>query len=180
MEFKERKSLRSVYIDYSAAGAYFVTICTKDKKKLFWDMSKFNPQFVAESFSKSVGAISNRPHALCPLSNCGEIVEAYILDIPNHYNNVIVDRYVIMADHLHMILIILPDDNGRLIIAPTISRVVKQMKAAITKNVGFSLWQRSFFDHVIRNRDDYKETCKYIYENPLKWAYEMMFKDGEE
>ncbi len=171
MEIKKRKQMRSEYIDYSASGAYFITICTNEKKKIFWDMEKFNPEAVAQGFSEAVGAISNRPHALCPLSRCGELVEMYINEIPNHYDNVLVDKYVVMPDHIHMILIILPDENGRLLIAPTISRVIKQLKAAITKHVGFSPWQRSYYDHVIRNRDDYDEVCKYIYENPMKWAY---------
>ena len=53
--------MRSEYIDYSASGAYFITICTNEKKKIFWDMEKFNPEAVAQGFSEAVGAISNRP-----------------------------------------------------------------------------------------------------------------------
>ncbi len=171
IKLKSRKQNRSEYIDYSAAGAYFVTICAKDKKKLFWNMEKLQPQKIAENFHNAVGAIINRPHAECPISRYGAIVEACINNISDHYNNVVVDKYVIMPDHIHMILIILPDQSGRLIIAPTISQVVKQMKTAATKAAGIPLWQRSFFDHVIRNREDYEEVCKYIYNNPLKWLY---------
>ena len=163
--------MRAQNVDYSEAGAYFITICTQDRKELFWDMSKVNRQTIIDGFAEPAGAITGRPHHLCPISHHGEIVEKCILDIPNHYDNVIVDKYAIMADHLHMVLIILPDENGRLIIAPTVSRVVKQLKSAITKQVGFPLWQRSYFDHIIRCREDFDGVCRYIYENPIKWAY---------
>ena len=168
--------MRSEYINYSDAGAYFVTICTKDKEPMFWDMEKFNPEALADDFNESVGAIINRPHALCPMSSCGALVETYINDISNHYNNLVVDKYVIMPDHIHMILIILPDENGRLLIAPTISRVIKQLKSVVTKQIGSPVWQKSYYDHVIRDRKDYDEICKYIHNNPLKLAYETIKK----
>ena len=163
--------------DYSIPNAYFITICTKDKQKILWDMEKFNPKTVADGYEQSVGAIINRPHALCPISCYGEMVETFIADIPNHYNNVIVDQYVIMANHIHMIIIIMPDENGRLLIAPTVSRVIKQLKSTVTKAAGIQMWQRSFFDHIIRGHDDYFEIRKYINENPYKWAYKTVYPD---
>lgn len=54
-------------------------------------------------------------------------------------------------------------------VVPTIDRIIKQMKGYITKKIGFSVWQKLFFDHVIRNSKDYAEHVKYIYENPIRW-----------
>ena len=56
-------------------------------------------------------------------------------------------------------------------VAPTMSRVVKQLKGYITKKIGTSIWQKLFFDHVIRNYEDYEEHMRYIYENPMRWYY---------
>ena len=53
-------------------------------------------------------------------------------------------------------------------VAPTIDRVIKQTKGYVTKQVGFSFWQKSFHDHVIRNENDYKEIWEYIENNPKK------------
>ena len=77
-----------------------------------------------------------------------------------------------MPDHIHLLLRIRADEFGRPMVAPTMSRLVKQMKGYITKQIGVSIWQKLFYDHVIRNREDYEEHIKYIYENPLKWYYE--------
>ena len=73
-----------------------------------------------------------------------------------------------MPDHIHLILIIHGDECGRAMHAPTVMRVIQQMKGYVTKQLGLSIWQKSFFDHIIRNRDDYEKHVKYIYENPMK------------
>ncbi len=57
--------------------------------------------------------------------------------------------------------------------APTVSRVVQQLKGYITKRIGYSIWQKLFFDHIIRNRQDYEEHVRYIYENPMKQKYKI-------
>ena len=78
-----------------------------------------------------------------------------------------VDRYVIMPDHIHLLITIHTDERGRPMVAPTVSRVVQQMKGYVTKHIGSSIWQKSFYDHVIRNKEDYETHIKYIYENPF-------------
>ena len=75
-----------------------------------------------------------------------------------------------MPDHIHMILFI--DTKRRTQFAPTISRVVKQFKGAVTKQLGFSIWQKSFNDKIIRNEKAYLEIWRYIDENPIKYLYE--------
>ena len=96
-------------------------------------------------------------------------MEDAIKGIAKHYPAVSVDNYVIMPNHIHLLLQIHADSDGRSMIAPTISTVVRQMKGVASKEAGFSLWQKGFYDHVIRNETDYLEIWKYIEENPIRW-----------
>ena len=154
MEQSKRKTNRLTEYDYSQNGAYFITVCTENRKRLFWE---------------NVGAIIDRPENV-PLSRLGKIVHQSIENIPKHYSAITVDRFAIMPDHIHLLLQIHTDSYGRSVIAPTISTVVRQMKGAVTKEAGFSLWQKGFYDHVIRNQKDYDEVWEYIENNPLKYA----------
>ena len=120
-----------------------------------------------------VGAIINRPQI--QLSQCGVIVDASIKEIPGHYPQIAVDKYIVMPNHVHMLLLINNDynkgNNGRLLIAPTsVSTAVKEMKRHVSKQLGFSLWQKSFHDEIIRNEEAYQNIRRYIDENPSKWA----------
>ena len=96
------------------------------------------------------------------------MVEQAIKHIPNIYSAVMVDDYVIMPDHIHLLLIIQNDLNGRPMAAPTISQIVNQMKGYVSKQIGQPIWQKSFYDHIIRDIKDYEFHIKYIRENPLK------------
>ena len=60
-------------------------------------------------------------------------------------------------------------------VAPTVSRIISQMKGYVTKRIGKSIWQKLFFDHIIRNKQDYEEHVKYIYENPLHRTYDELY-----
>ena len=152
-----RKKHRLEKYDYSSPGAYFITICTSQRQELFWD--------------NTVGAIIDRPQDV-PLSSCGKIVDDCINNISKKYEMVTVDCYVIMPDHVHLLIAIHPDENGRPMVAPTVGNIVRHFKGSVTKQIGKSIWQKLFYDHVIRNSEDYEETVKYIYYNPLRWQYE--------
>ena len=169
MKLPERKINRLRHYDYSSCGAYFITICTKDRKNIFWD--KNQPNLVGEAISL--------PHNV-KLSVLGQIVEDAIQEIPEHYPCVEVDRYVIMPNHIHLMLLI-PYDGGRLIASPTntasISTVVGQMKRSVSKKIGVAIWQRSFHDHIIRDRRDYEEISKYICENPARWQDDCFYTE---
>ena len=151
----KRKPIRIKNFDLSTPGAYFITVCVADKKPILWN----------------VGAATCRPD----LSKIGAIVEMTILQIPEHYSAVSVDKYCIMPDHIHMILSIKTDDNGRQIAAPTISTVVGHMKRWTSMQIGYSIWQKSFVDRVIRNDKGYRAVWEYIENNPVKLdtAYDM-------
>ena len=149
----KRKPLRIEDFDYSAPGAYFITICTANREKIFW---------------KSVGADTIRPERI-PLSSMGKIAEQGILQISSHYQNTFVDKYCVMPDHIHMILRIEDAMDGRIISAPTVSTVMGSLKRWVSKQAGRPLWQKSFYDHGIRNQQDYNEIWEYIENNPLKY-----------
>ena len=153
-ELPSRKRNRLKHYDYSSCGAYFITICTSDRRNYFWN---------------GVGATIGRPQDV-DLSQYGKLVDEAINNIPSIYPALKLDLYVIMPDHIHLLLIIRADEYGRPMVAPTISRVVQQLKGYITKRIGHSIWQKLFFDHVIRNRQDYEEHVKYICDNPVKWV----------
>ena len=150
MELPKRKQNRLSHYDYSQNGAYFITVCTANRNKILW-----NP----------VGADTIRPKTV-PLSNIGKIVEQGILQMADHYQNVAVDHYCIMPDHMHLILRIAADADGRMISAPTVSVIVGQMKRWVSKEVGYSVWQKSFIDRVIRNESGYRAAWNYIESNP--------------
>ena len=156
-ELPKRKQIRLKDYDYSQNGYYFITICTKNRQPLFWD---------------TVGADIIRPH----LSEYGKIVNTAINAIPQHYPNMEIDEFVIMPDHIHLILQISNDErNGRIISAPTktIMTVIGQMKRWVSKEIGFSVWQKSYFEHIIRDEKDYIAKAEYILNNPLKWELEQ-------
>ena len=159
MELPKRKQNRLPYYDYSTPNAYFITICTQNRRNLFW---------------KNVGAIIDRPENV-PLNSSGIIVRQCIEDIAKHYSAISVDHYVIMPNHIHLLLQINTDDYGRSMIAPTISTVIRLMKGAATKHIGSTIWQKGYYDHIIRNEKDYLDVWNYIDGNPCKWADDELF-----
>ncbi len=161
MNLPKRKRNRLLNYDYSSCGAYFITVCTKNKEKLFWS---------------DVGAATGRPETgeYC-LSEYGLIVESAINNIEEIYPMISVDKYVVMPNHIHMILLIKSDEYGRPMAAPTISTVINQMKGFVSKQAGFSVWQKLFYDHIIRGQNDYDEIWRYIDENPLRWDLDELY-----
>ena len=96
---------------------------------------------------KNVGANCVRPLDQLPLSKIGIVIENEIYKLNTVYE----------------------DSNGRTQFAPTISRIIKQFKGSITKQIEFSIWQKSFYDRIIRNEKEYQEVWNYIHNNPLKY-----------
>ena len=132
-------------------------------------------RFVKDGFPiRFVGAIIDRPKNV-PLINLGIIAQRSIENIPKYYPAISVDHYVIMPNHIHLLLQINTDVNGRSMIAPTISTVVRLMKGAVSKQAGFTVWQKGFYDHVIRNGNDYQDIWNYIEGNPSKWAEDKLY-----
>lgn len=171
MELPKRKQNRLENYDYGQNGCYFITVCTKDRKKILSKIvdAKTNGE---TSLNQCVGADIIRPPKTV-LSRYGKIVDNAIKKIPNIYNNISISKYVIMPDHIHLIIKIGDGKNGRMISAPT---VVAGLKRYVSKKCGFPIWQKGFYDHIIRDQNDYNEKCEYIENNPTKWT---LIKNGE-
>lgn len=166
-----RKKNRLENHDYSSCGGYFLTICALERRNYFWEHAEANG-----SSEYDAERIINHPRDV-KLSEYGRIVEQAIKNIPAVYPAVTIGEYVIMPDHVHLLLVIHTDELGRPMVAPTMSRIVQQLKGYVTKRIGVSIWQKLFFDHVIRNQQDYQEHVKYIYENPMRWCFGKGKKD---
>ena len=152
----ERKPTRLQTYDYSAAGHYFITICTAECKEILSSI-----RFVGEGLCALPQTV---------LTDIGKAVEDSIKFTDNKYQNAKIDKYVIMPNHLHMI-IQLTGGHG----SPPLRNVIGLMKSYTTKVYGAKLWQRSYYDHVIRNEQDYRRICKYIDDNPAKWAEDKYY-----
>ena len=161
----KRKPILLQDFDYSTSGAYFITICTANRHPFFWDA-------VSTRRTARRGELCSPTNV--PLSGIGRIVDAEFIKLNHIYPSVTVDKYCIMLDHIHIIIAIHDDATGRTQFAPTISRIIKQFKGSITKQVGQVIWQKGFYDHCIRNQQDYNEIWEYIENNPQKYAQTRM------
>ncbi len=123
---------------------------------------------------ENVGARFARPQVSEMLSDIGKVVDTAINNISTHYINVTVPKYVIMPNHIHMI-ISLSGTSGRAMRAPTISGIINQMKGYVTKQIGFSIWQKLFHDHIIRDEQEYLKIWNYIDTNPMKWEEDCYY-----
>lgn len=170
-DLPRRKNIRLKGYDYSQSGAYFITLCVKDRYNLLWENDV------------DVGTRIVRHHDIIQypqLSNTGKVVDIAVNNIHEKYPTILVDKYVIMPNHIHTILVLQGEDeriinSGRPMAAPTISTVINQMKGYVTKQIGFSIWQKLFHDHIIRNEAEYQKIWEYIDTNPLKWQNDCYY-----
>ena len=153
----KRQPNRIQNYNYSQRGAYFITVCAKGHAPLFGEITV------------EANSVQHQ------LSDIGLVVAKTIANIPEIYDMVEVDRYIIMPNHVHLILQMNGAHCAPLRCAPTISRVIKQCKEYVTKQVDFSPWQKSFHDHVIRNQEDYNSIAEYIENNPSRWAEDRYY-----
>jgi REP element-mobilizing transposase RayT len=158
MNYPKRKRTRLKDFDYSENGAYFITICTKDKNCLFSPVGadSISARTIEKTFLET---IERYPQAECPI-------------------------YVIMPNHIHAIITIIRADMES---APTISEIIqtfkryatleyiKLVKEGIVPPFEKQIWQRSFHDHIIRNEQDYLEIWKYIENNPSTWEEDSLY-----
>ena len=153
-----RRSTRLQGYDYSQAGAYFVTVCAKDRVCLFGDISDGRMR----------------------LNDWGRIVEVAWFDLPNHYANVGLGAFVVMPNHVHGIVIIVgaglkpaPTEKP----APVLSEIVRGFKTFSARRInerrrtpGVPVWQRNYYEHIIRGEESLRRIEQYIVENPVRWA----------
>ena len=150
MPFYQRKSPRLPNFDYSSTNYYFVTLCTHNKNCIFGKIHQMN--------------------------RLSDIVHENIEILGKLREGVKVDKYVIMPNHVHMI-IALEDANI------SISYLIALLKTSITKQIrraypSMQVWQRSFHDHIIRNEEDYQRIWSYIDTNPIRWELDCFYVDN--
>ena len=150
IELPERKPNRLPAYDYSENGAYFITFCTKGHVPLL---------------SHVVAGESPNTPCKTVMTSIGLAVDEAIKAIAEHYCGIHTAKYVIMPNHVHMLLCIEKAENA----GPSVSRIIKELKTRVTKQVGAAIWQKSFYDHIIRNWEDYETRYRYIDNNPANW-----------
>ena len=144
MREEVRKRMRLRDFDYSSEGAYFVTLCLQKKLSLFEN------------------------------HQAKEMVEKWIVEIENKYENVTVDCYVVMEDHVHLILFITEGNQISLseimkwFKTMTTNEYIRGVRDRVYEPFEKKLWQRSFYDHIIRNDEDLNEKREYVMNNPAK------------
>jgi len=168
-----RSSIRLKEYDYSEAGAYFVTICIKGRECLF----------------------GNIVDGEMRVNNAGRVVRDVWHKIPEHFPHADIDEFVVMPNHFHGIIVIVgaqfiaPFDcdainknekQGVMNHAPTtIGAIVRAFKARCTHAInqirntpGHHVWQRNYYEHIIRSEEEIDRIRQYIIDNPVRWEYD--------
>jgi len=163
-----RRSIRLRDFDYSQAGAYFITVCTKNRECFWGDV------------------VNSKIH----LNSAGQMIEKWCLELMNKFPFVKIDTHVVMPNHFHGIIIINADCRGTLQRTPTkeqfgrpisnsIPTIIRLVKSTTTKQInqtrntpGIPLWQRNYYEHIIRNEKEFNKIRRYIEGNPFLWEYD--------
>jgi REP element-mobilizing transposase RayT len=158
--YRHRRSIRLKGYDYTDSGAYSVTVCTHNRECLFGEIVDVKMQ----------------------LNNFGIIASRCWEEIPTHFDNVSLDVYVVMPNHLHGIIVLKEMPVGEGSPHPygqkrtSLGRVVAYFKYQSTKHFneilatpGSPVWQRNYYEHIIRDESDWNKIREYIGNNPVRW-----------
>lgn len=173
---RNRRSIRLQGYDYTQPGAYFITICTAQRECLFGEVVDGEMR----------------------LNALGEIARQCWLAIPDHFPQVALDEFVVMPNHVHGIIWIVesPDDVGAKNVgaknfsplrtpdqsndqprgtSKTIGSIVRGFKIGVTKWARqhrdiHTIWQRNYYEHIVRNENELNRIREYIINNPMQWA----------
>ena len=165
-ELPKRKPTRLRNFDYNTTGAYFITLCTEGRRQIL-------SRIVGVDVLGDPKSVELLPH--------GIVADKYIKQMNAFYENITVDQYVIMPNHIHFLLFV-REDGSPGTSTPTkqtalVPHFVSTFKRFCNKEYGGNVWQRGFHDHVIRGRKDYEEIVKYIYDNPMCWYYDELYAE---
>lgn len=168
-----RKSIRLKGYDYSQAGLYFITICCQNRAFLFGEIENAN----------------------MILNDAGEIANQFWSDIPNHFPNAVLHEFIVMPNHVHGIIELTDETNDvkaenflpqqqhhefQKMIPRSIAAIIKGYKIGVTKwfrqkTAVHDVWQRNYYEHIIRNEKSYQNISNYIINNPAKWAEDKFY-----
>ena len=158
MNLPKRKSNRLEVYDYNTEGSYFVTICTAGKKKILSNL-KFD----------NLTPINN-------LTEIGELIKTTIEYINENFAGISIEKYVIMPNHIHLIINIdeveNPSKNRN---QQMLSKIISSIKKRTYKILDKSIWQASYYEHIIRDERDYYRVTEYIENNPYNWKDDEYF-----
>ena len=157
-----RHSLRLKNYDYASEGLYFVTICTQHRELLFGTIDK----------------------GVLFLNDAGRMVERWYFEIEQKYPGIACREMIVMPNHFHCIWQNLGNSNDESTKATSLSAVVRWFKTMTTneyirgvEQLGWRpfnqrLWQRNYYEHIIRNELSYRTIANYIIKNPVKWKHD--------
>lgn len=176
-DIHNRKSIRLKGYDYSQEGLYFITICTKNRENLFGEI---------------VGAGSSRPNdnlmldikeKRIILNKIGMVIEEEYINLKNKYKNIKCHEYVIMPNHFHCLIEIIKHQEGGK--TPALPEIIGYFKFQTTKKYNemleiknerfLSLWQRNYYENIIRNEKRHFQVIEYIENNPINWVEDRYY-----
>jgi REP element-mobilizing transposase RayT len=180
-----RKSIRLKGYDYSQAGLYFITICCQDRVCRFGKIVD-----VADIRAKKF-----LPQQKMILNDAGNIANECWLEIPNHFPNSILHEHIVMPNHVHGIIELTGTvgvqnfesqqrNEFQKIIPLSIGSIIRGFKIGVTKwfrsNTDIeTVWQRNFYEHIIRNEQSYHTISHYIINNPAKWNNDKFYSEQQ-
>ena len=164
---KNRKTTRLKGAYYNGTGMFFLTICTKERQCVL---------------SRNVGTgVLDGPKI--ELKEYGKIADKYINQLNDFYDDISVKSYVIMPNHIHILLFVKGNEQGPsgtpvpTVQNTVVARFLSTLKRFCNKEYGMKIWQYRSNDHIVRNKQDYEEHLRYIYENPLRWYYDELYAE---
>lgn len=163
----ERKRNRLKNYSYSQNGIYFLTVCTKEKQCILGRIVG--------------GGDLDAPQMI--LSDCGKTVERYICSIEKAYSQVKVMNYVVMPNHIHLLVLLYSDKNiyrtskTESSANDNIPVMISALKKLVNSEIGFNIWQRSYHDHIVRSDTAFNSIWEYIEDNPARWKKDCFYCD---
>ena len=173
-ELPKRKPLRLRGFGYNGTGTYFITVCTHGHQCLFGTIFP-------------VGAIHESPGTA--LSPAGTIAERYILQLSERFPEVTLDSYVVMPNHIHLLMTVSSPEERAIRESPLrgersrLSKIVGYLKMNVSRDIRKTLslseiWQRGYHDHIVRDEADFLRIWTYIENNPLKWELDRYYMEA--
>ena len=178
----KRKNIRLKEYDYSEPGLYFITICTEGRRKILSKIALTDVPDDPRSHTAIFVGVDVLDDPSIELTEYGKIADKYIKQLNGHYDSISVEQYVIMPNHIHMILFVKSRGSSRTSTPTsrqhgTVPAFVSTFKRFCNKEIGENIWQRYYHDHIIRDKRDFDEISKYIYENLLKWQFDELYSE---
>lgn len=176
-DIHNRKSIRLKDYDYSREGLYFITICTKNREKLFGEIVG------AGSSRPNDNLIVNTKENEIILNKIGMVIKDEYINLKNKYKNIKCHEYVIMPNHFHCVIEIMKHQEGGK--TPPLPEIIGYFKFQTTKKYNamleiknerfLSLWQRNYYENIIRNEKRHLQVIEYIKKNPINWVEDRYY-----